>query len=107
MCLYYKYTILDFIAGFWESVMSTGKHKRKTVTNSNKNKILKNANKHPGVISRYPHLFLFIGALLIVTGICLITIGIPNNAKLGLAMLSIFFGITTVIFANSALPKKQ
>ncbi|ABM02680.1 conserved hypothetical protein [Psychromonas ingrahamii 37] len=87
--------------------MSTGKHKRKTVNHSNQNKILKNANKHPGVISRYPQLFLFIGMLLIVTGICLITIGIPNNAKLGLAMLSIFFGITTAIFANSALPKKQ
>ena len=87
--------------------MSTGKHKRKTVNNLNKNKILKNTNKHPGLISRYPQLFLFIAVSLIVTGICLITIGIPNNAKIGLAMLSIFFGITTAIFANSALPKKQ
>ncbi|HEY7865896.1 MAG TPA: hypothetical protein VIC51_07805 [Psychromonas sp.] len=87
--------------------MSAGKHKRKIGNNSNKNTILKNANKHPGLISRYPQLFLLIGVLLIITGICLITIGIPNNAKIGLAMLSIFFGITTVIFANSALPKKQ
>ncbi|MFT4836514.1 MAG: putative tellurium resistance membrane protein TerC [Psychromonas sp.] len=87
--------------------MSTGKHKRKKFNNSNKNKSLKNTDKHPGVISKYPQLFLFVGVSLIVTGISLITIGIPNNAKIGLAMLSIFFGITTAIFANSALPKKQ
>ncbi|MFT6927595.1 MAG: hypothetical protein ACJAZP_003232 [Psychromonas sp.] len=87
--------------------MSTGKHKRKTVNNGHKNKSLKNTNKHPSLIGRYPQLFFFIGALLILTGICLITIGILNHAKLGLAMLSIFFGITTVIFANSALPSKH
>lgn len=86
--------------------MSTGKQKRKTVNKSKNNNSLKNANKHPSLIGRYPQVFFFIGVSLIVTGICLITIGIPNNVKLGLAMLSIFFGLTTAIFANAALPKK-
>lgn len=86
--------------------MSTGKQKRKTVHKSKNNNKLNNTHKQVGLFSQYPQLFLFIGGLLILTGICLITIGILSHVKLGLAMLSIFFGITTVIFANSALPKK-
>ncbi len=87
--------------------MSTRKHKRKAVVkHANKNMSSKYAAKHPSLFSKYPRIFFYLGALLIVTGIYLLIIGMQNNAKVGLAMLSIFAGTATVIFANSALPKK-
>lgn len=86
--------------------MSTKKHKRRTVKHSKKKIILKNTSKHPSLISQYPRIFFFLGISFILTGIFLLIIGIHNNAKFGLAMLSIFVGIATVIFANSALPGK-
>ena len=86
--------------------MSTGKHKRKAIKHSKKNQISKNTAKPASLVSKYPRIFFFLGVSFILTGIYLLIIGMHNNAKFGLAMLSIFAGTATVIFANSALPKK-
>ncbi|HEY5716265.1 MAG TPA: hypothetical protein VIS54_07605 [Psychromonas sp.] len=83
--------------------MPAKKQKRKTVKNSKK---MQHSGKKTSLVSKYPRLFFFIGVTLILFGISLLIIGIPNNAKLGLVMLSIFGGLVTVIFANAALPKK-
>ena len=83
--------------------MPAKKQKHKMVKNSKKRKL---SGKHPGLISKYPRFFFFIGVALILFGISLLIIGTPNNAKLGLVMLSIFCGLVTLIFANAALPKK-
>jgi|GEM_PF-2216870 len=84
--------------------MPVTKHKRKTVVQL-KNKSSKRRAKH-SVIEKYPRTFFYFGASLIAVGIFLLLIGAHNNAKVGLAMLSIFIGGAAVMLANSALPKK-
>jgi hypothetical protein len=86
--------------------MSTKKHKCKAVKHSKKKIISKNPSKHPSLISKYPRFFFCLGSSFVLIGIYLLIIGIHNNAKFGLAMLSIFVGLVTAIFANSALPGK-
>lgn len=86
--------------------MPTRKHKRKAVKHSKKMMTSKNSAKYSGLISQHPRVFLFLGISFILSGIYLLITGMQNNAKFGLAMLSIFAGIATAIFANSALPKK-
>ena len=86
--------------------MPTGKQKSRAVKNPKKNKISKGSTKKIGLVSKYPRAFIYIGALFIVTGIYLLITGIQNNAKFGLAMISLFVGGMTVILANFSLPKK-
>jgi hypothetical protein len=83
-------------------VMSAKKHKRKHVkhiTHARKDSVT------ASLISRYPRLFLGTGILLVLVAVLLITIGYVSDARIGLSMISLFFGVGLVIFANSALPK--
>ncbi|WP_372881465.1 hypothetical protein [Psychromonas sp.] len=84
--------------------MPANKHKHKAVKNAKKSKL---SEKRSGLVSKYPKFFFFIGLALILFGVSLLVVGTPNNAKLGLVMLSIFCGLVTLIFANAALPKKK
>ena len=58
------------------------------------------------ILSRYPRLFLVIGSLLVFLGGGLLTIGYVSDARVGLSMISLFFGVAIIIFASAALPKK-
>ncbi|MGB5447154.1 MAG: hypothetical protein WBM99_16825 [Psychromonas sp.] len=84
--------------------MSARKQKHKTLKNTKTSKL---SAKRSGLVSKYPRLFFSIGVALILFGISLLIVGTPNNAKLGLVMLSIFSGLVTLIFANASLPKKR
>lgn len=82
--------------------MSAKKPKRKHVSHSTHTK------KHAVTaswLSRYPRLFLGVGLLLVLVAILLLTIGYVSDARVGLSMIALFFGVGLVIFANSALPK--
>lgn len=82
--------------------MSSKKHKRKAV----KHNAHSQKNTHSvSLLSHYPRVFLAAGILLVLISVLLVTIGYVNNARVGLAMLSIFFGGGLIIFANGALPK--
>ena len=62
-------------------------------------------NQSASLLGRYPHVFIVMGLLLVTVSILLLTIGYVSNAKVGLAMLSLFFGVGLVVFANFYLPK--
>lgn len=79
--------------------MSAKKHKRKIVKHHHDKK------KTTSLLSRYPRLFILLGMMLVTLSIVLLTIGYVSNARVGLAMLSLFFGVGTMIFANFSLPK--
>ena len=84
--------------------MSAKKHKRKTGKHS---RHAKKDAPSASVLSRYPRLFLATGILLVLVGILLLTVGYVSDARVGLSMISLFFGVGLVIFANAALPKKR
>jgi len=82
--------------------MSSKKHKRKTVKHNGHSQ----KNNHTiSLLSHHPKVFLATGVLLLLISILLLTIGYVNNARVGLAMLSIFFGGGLIIFATGALAK--
>jgi len=85
-------------------VMSVKKHKRKAVKHPHH---IKKEGHPPSLLSRHPRLFLSVGLLLLVIGVLLLTIGYVSDARVGLSMLSLFFGASLVLFSNSALPKKR
>lgn len=86
-------------------VMSAKKHKRKTV--KHQQHLGSETKKHNvSLLSRYPRLFLTVGVGLVVIGILLLTVGYISHARVGLSMLSLFFGAGLIIFANFSLPKK-
>lgn len=82
--------------------MSAKKHKRK-IKHSDQ---IKKSNVSRSLLSRYPRLFLSLGVLLLLLGILLLTVGYVSDARVGLSMITLFFGVALVIFANAALPKK-
>ncbi|GLS91190.1 hypothetical protein GCM10007916_22590 [Psychromonas marina] len=82
--------------------MSAKKHKRKTVKHSQH---MKKERATPSLLSRYPRLFLGSGMLLVLIAVLLLTVGYVSDARVGLSMMALFFGVVLVIFANSALPK--
>lgn len=84
--------------------MSAKKHKRKTAKHHSHTK---KGHTSSSLLTRHPRLFFAVGTLLALAGVLLLTIGYVSDAKVGLSMLSIFFGIGLVIFANSALPKHR
>ena len=84
--------------------MSAKKHKRKIVKH---NSHAKKDCAFPSLLSRYPRLFLATGVLLVLVGVLLLTIGYVSDARVGLSMIALFFGVGLVIFANSALPKNR
>jgi len=81
--------------------MSSKKHKRKTVKNNSHEK-----KKTLSLLSRYPRLFIGVGVVLVLISILLLTVGYVSDAKIGVSMISFFFGGCFIIFANSTLPKK-
>lgn len=87
--------------------MSAKKHKRKTVKHSNHVKKESTVPSTPSLLSRYPRLFLAIGALLVIIAVLLLTVGYVSDARIGLSMMALFFGVVLAIFANSALPKPK
>lgn len=84
-------------------VMSAKKHKRKSTIHNHHTKNPTTAS----LISRYPRLFLAVGALLILVSLLLLTIGYISDARVGLAMIALFFGGAFIFFANSVLPKNR
>ena len=84
--------------------MSAKKHKRKTVKHSSH---VKKDSASVSLLSHYPRLFLLSGVLLVLLGILLLTVGYVSDARIGLSMMSLFFGVGLVIFANAALPKNR
>ena len=80
--------------------MSSKKHKRKTIKHNNHTQ---KKNHHVSWLNHYPRAFLAIGALLVFISILLLTIGYISNARIGLAMLSIFFGGTHALIALRGL----
>jgi hypothetical protein len=83
-----------------EGNMSVKKTKRKAVKHHHGKK------SGPSLLSRYPRFFLTIGVLLSLIGVLLLSVGYISEARIGLSMLSLFFGIGLIVFANFALPKK-
>ncbi|WP_022941246.1 hypothetical protein [Psychromonas hadalis] len=84
--------------------MSAKKHKRKAV------KHVGQAYKKvstPSLLHRYPRLGLVLSFVLLVVGILLLTIGYVSNARVGLAMISLFFGLVLGVFSNAALPQQR
>lgn len=84
--------------------MSAKKHKRKAVKHNNHTK---KVHAGPSLIRRHPRLFLGSGIVLMLLGVLLLTIGYISDARVGLSMISFFFGATLVLLANSALPKNR
>ncbi len=82
--------------------MSAKKQKRKTPPKQHHNKQVS-----PSVLSRYPRLMMGTGILLVLLGVVLLTVGYVSDARVGLSMLSLFFGGGLIISANSVLPKKR
>jgi len=58
-----------------------------------------------GMFARCPKVFLLLGGCLVMTSVCLLSTGYQSHAKVGLAMLSLFFGMSLVIFANASLSR--
>ncbi|MCG6201420.1 hypothetical protein [Psychromonas antarctica] len=87
--------------------MAVKKHKRKSVKQANKNQISKRGVRHLSLIDKHPRIFFLLGTSLLLFGILLVVLGGHNNAKVGLAMLAIFIGGATAVFANLALPKHR
>ncbi len=81
--------------------MSAKKNKRKVIKHG---RHLKNKSS---LLRHHPRLFIGVGLLLVVVSFLLLTIGYVDDARVGLAMMSLFFGVALVIFANAALPKKS
>ena len=79
------------------------KKKRKVIKHQHQGK-----KRHTGssLLSRHPHLFLATGAMLIIIAVMLLTIGYVSDARVGLSMIAMFFGVALLIFANSVLPKR-
>jgi len=81
--------------------MSNKKHKRKSVTHNHQEK-----QQPRSLLSRHPKVFIAIGTLLVCVSILLLTVGYMTDAKVGVSMISLFFGVGFILFANAALPKK-
>jgi hypothetical protein len=86
-------------------VMSAKKHKRKAGKHQ-QHFSSETKKHHTSLLSRYPRLFLSLGVGLVVIGVLLLTVGYISHARVGLSMLSLFFGVGLIIFANFSLPKK-
>jgi len=82
--------------------MSSKINKRKKHKPSN---IHKKGRSTSSLLSRHPKIFLSLGALLVMCSGLIISLGYISNAKIGLAMLSLFFGIGLVIISNASLSK--
>lgn len=83
--------------------MSHNKHKRK----AHKQRQRSTVKTHKiSLLARYPRQFFALGVLMMMVAIALLTVGYVSHAKVGVAMLSLFFGIGLVIFANAAMPKQ-
>lgn len=85
-------------------IMSAKKHKRKS---GKPNNHIKKSNGAPSLLSRYPRLFLTTGGLFVIVAILLLSIGYISDARIGLSMIALFFGVALVIFSIAALPKKH
>jgi hypothetical protein len=83
--------------------MPAKKHKRKNVKHHSHSK-----KKHTSIslLNRYPRLLLTSGLIFLTLSVILLTVGYVSNARVGLSMISLFFGVGLIIFANSA-PKKD
>ncbi|SQD76858.1 hypothetical protein [Moritella yayanosii] len=86
--------------------MSVRKKNRKAVKHTHKHQGSKKSAKQIGFVSTHPRAAMFTGSSLIVIGVFLLITGMGNDAKFGLAMLSMAIGTIILFFENSALPKK-
>ena len=84
--------------------MSAKKNKRKKL---NHNHPSTKINKHESLLSRYPRLLLVTGSILVIVSILLLTIGYVSDARVGMSMISLFFGVGCIIFSNSATSKSR
>ena len=82
--------------------MSVKKRKHKVVKHNSHTK--KNSGSS-AFLNRHPRLFLASGVLLLLLGVLLLSIGYVDTAKIGIAMIAFFFGISLVLFASSVSPK--
>ena len=82
--------------------MSSKINKRKKHKPSN---IHKKGRSTSSLLSRHPKIFLSLGILLLITSGLILTVGYISNAKIGLSMLSLFFGVGLVILSNASLSK--
>jgi hypothetical protein len=83
--------------------MSVKKNKRKAIKHQNHSS--KEITSR-SILSRYPKIFLVLSILLISLGVGLLTMGHVSDAKVGLSMILLFFGLALAMFANASLPKK-
>jgi len=79
--------------------MSMKKHKRKT------GKHLHPKTNKTTWLSRYPKVFFSIGLLLVIAGVLLLSVGYLSNEKIGLSMLSFFFGGGLLVLSKTAMLK--
>jgi len=84
--------------------MSAKKNKRKAVRHNHQPQ---HKSAYPKWLKLHPRLSLGIGMLLILSSLLLLTIGYVSDARVGLSMMSLFFGVSLVIFAKAVLPKKS
>ena len=84
--------------------MSAKKNKRKAVRHNHQ---FNHKSAYPKWLRLHPRLSLGVGVLLIFSSFLLLTIGYVSDARVGLSMMSLFFGIGLVIFAKAVLPKKS
>ncbi len=85
--------------------MPTNKHKRKASAHS-KSKTVK-STKPSGVITSHPKVFVFLGFFFVALGVYLLAFKSQYDVMFGFAMLSLFVGAVTVIYANFSLPNKK
>lgn len=87
--------------------MPANKHKRKATTQSKGKHQSNSVVKSSGLISSHPTIFIFLGFIFIAVGIYLLIAENQDNSIFGLAMLLIFSGAATAIYANFSLPTKN
>lgn len=59
------------------------------------------------LLMRHPRLFLSLGILLLIISGLVFSVGYLSDAKIGLSMLTFFFGMGFALLSNAALPKKS
>jgi hypothetical protein len=82
--------------------MPTNKHKRKASAHS-----IPKTTKSPGPLTLHPKLSVFIGLFFVAVSMYLLTFESQDNAMFGLAMISLITGVVLVIYAKTAITKKN
>lgn len=87
--------------------MPANKHKRKATIKAKGKHQANTLVKSSGLITSHPTIFIFLGFLFIAVGIYLLITDNQDNSIFGIAMLLIFSGAATSIYANFSLPTKN